>query len=96
MTASTADDHSANCNCFRCKIKSVQVAPSATSKRRGTQKPSLGNNSWEKGIVKDGRGMPHLNPGSLEPMPIKTYVENRSKIDEGKRRMKQEKPSSDG
>lgn len=82
--------HSSECDCFTCKIKTVQVSPKATpSRRKANQKPNLGNNFWEKGIVTDGRGMPHLNPGSLEPMPIKTYVENRSKIEEGKRKMQQ-------
>lgn len=88
VTDTTA--HSKECDCFKCKIKTIQVSPSATpSRRKANQKPNLGNNSWEKGIVTDGRGMPHLSPGTIEPMPIKTYVENRRKIDEGKRRMKQ-------
>lgn len=79
-----------DCTCFKCKIRSIQVAPSATPSRTRkpqTRKPEA--NSWEKGTVVDGRGMPHLNPGSLSPMPIKTYVENRQKIEEGKRKMHQ-------
>lgn len=92
MTDSTVPEvHSSECDCFRCKIRTVQVSPSATPSRRSkvNQKPNLGNNSWEKGIVRDGRGMPHLNPGTLEPMPIKTYVENRHEIQEAKKKMKQ-------
>ena len=88
MTDTTSHDE--DCDCFKCKIKTVQVSPSATpSRRKSNQKPNLGNNSWEKGIVRDGRGMPHLNPGTLEPTPIKTYVEHRHEIEEGKRKMRQ-------
>ena len=90
MTDSTEASHQSDCDCFACKIKTIQVSPSATpSRRKANQKPNLGNNSWEKGIVRDGRGMPHLNPGTLEPMPIKAYVENRHKIEEAKRKMAQ-------
>jgi hypothetical protein len=32
--------------------------------------------------------MPHLSPGTIEPMPIKTYVEKRHEIEKGKRKMK--------
>lgn len=86
MTDSVTSDHGEDCICFKCKIKSIQVSPRATpNRRKANQKPSLGNNSWEKGIVKDERGMPYLNPGTVEPMPIKTYVENRHKIEENKR-----------
>ena len=33
--------------------------------------------------------MTELLPGTLEPMPIKKYAENRRAIEEGKRMMKQ-------
>jgi hypothetical protein len=89
-------DHDSNCDCFKCKIKTIQVSPSATpSRRKSNQSAKKDGNSWEKGIVRDGRGMPHLNPGSLEPMPIKTYVENRHKIEEAKREMTQASPQED-
>jgi hypothetical protein len=75
-------------DCFHCKLKTIQVSPKATpNRRRKNQTEKKDGNSWEKGIVRDGRGMPHLNPGTLEPMPIKTYVENRHKIEEAKREM---------
>lgn len=86
MTATT-DPHNQECSCFKCKIKTIQVSPSATpSRTRKPQSEKKSGNSWEKGIVKDERGMPYLNPGTLEPMPIKTYVENRHKIEESKRK----------
>ena len=88
MTGTT--EHNKDCPCLRCKLLTVQVSPQATpSRRKANQKTKPDSNSWEKGIVRDGRGMPHLNPGSLEPMPIKTYVERRHTIEEGKRRMAQ-------
>lgn len=33
--------------------------------------------------------MPHLTPGTIQPMPVKTYVEQRQKIEQGKRKMAQ-------
>lgn len=79
--------HNSECLCFKCKIKTIQVSPSATpSRTRRPQSEKKDGNSWEKGVVKDERGMPYLNPGTLEPMPIKTYVENRHKIEENKRK----------
>lgn len=82
-TAETSD-HPADC--FHCKIKTIQVSPQATpSRTRASQPVKKTGNSWEKGIVRDERGMPYLNPGTVEPMPIKTFVENRRKIEENKR-----------
>lgn len=80
-------------DCFHCKIKSIQFGPSATpSRRRNNQPVKKTGNSWEKGIVTDDRGMPYLNPGTVEPMPIKTFVENRRKIEENKRQALQSRP----
>jgi len=74
-------------DCFHCKLKTIQVSPRATPNRRRNNQPvKKSGNSWEKGIVKDERGMPYLNPGTVEPMPIKTFVENRHKIEEAKRK----------
>jgi hypothetical protein len=79
--------HSSECNCFRCKIRTIQISPQATpSRRRANQPAKKDGNSWEKGTAKDERGMPYLSPGTLSPMPIKTYVENRHKIEESKRK----------
>lgn len=83
---------SRDCPCFACKIKTIQVSPSATPSR--TWRPQKGlkdSNSWEKGIVKDERGMPYLNPGTVEPMPIKSYVENRHKIEKAKKAIKSQR-----
>lgn len=83
----SAGSHGRDCDCFKCKIKTIQVSPQATpSRTRKPQTEKKSGNSWEKGTVKDSRGMPYLNPGTLEPMPIKTYVENRHKIEENKRK----------
>ena len=85
--------HSNDCDCFRCKIRSIQISPKATPNRRRANQPTKKDgNSWEKGTAKDERGMPYLSPGTLEPMPIKTFVENRHKIEENKRRALQSHP----
>lgn len=87
----TGTDENANHpeDCFHCKLKTIQVSPSATpNRRKHNQAVKKTGNSWEKGIVKDSRGMTQLLPGTLEPMPIKTYAEQRHKIEEGKRKMK--------
>lgn len=86
----TDTTHSDSCDCFTCKIKTIQVSPSATPNRRKHNQPvKKDGNSWEKGVVKDSRNMTELLPGTLEPMPIKQYVEKRRTIEEGKRKMKQ-------
>jgi hypothetical protein len=86
-TSESADQHPEDC--FHCKIKTIQVSPSATPSRTRTyQQVKKDGNSWEKGIVRDERNMPYLNPGTLEPMPIKTYVENRHKINDAQRKAK--------
>lgn len=90
-TGEISNDHPEDC--FHCKIKSIQFGSGTTpSKRRTNQAVKKTGNSWEKGIVKDERGMPYLNPGTVEPMPIKTFVENRHKIEENKRKALQSRP----
>ncbi len=93
---SASDSHLADCECFTCKIKTIQVSPSATPNRRKHNQPvKKSGNSWEKGTVRDNRNMTQLLPGTLEPMPIKTYVEKRHEIEEGKRKMAQAKPQEE-
>lgn len=56
--------HDGDCStgemCFKHKIRTIQISPSATPSRRNHIPPRVGNNSWEKGIAKDDRGMPLL------------------------------------
>lgn len=67
--------------CVFCKYASIQISPAATpSKPRRIGKPREAKNSWEKGIVRDDRGMPLLK-GVGEPIGVKEYAENRHKIE---------------
>ncbi len=57
-------DHDGECDCFPCRLDSVQFSPAATPTRRSPKAdpgPKLIGNSWENGIAKDERGMPYLD-----------------------------------
>lgn len=48
--------------CFGCKIRTINLSPAATPSRRNSKTPREStNNSWEKGIPTDSRGMPYLD-----------------------------------
>lgn len=73
--------------CFRCKIKTIQVSPSATPSR--TYRPQKGLkevNSWEKGIPLDSRNMPLIKK-DMTPVGQKEYSEKRSQIEAAKRQL---------
>jgi hypothetical protein len=73
--------------CFKCKIKTIQVSPSATPSR--TWRPQKGPkevNSWEKGIPRDERGMPIIKSDG-SPMGQKEYSEKRTQIEAAKRQL---------
>ena len=42
-------------------IRSINISPSATPNRRNNIPPRTPNNSFEKGVRKDERGLPYLN-----------------------------------
>ena len=78
-------------DCFPCKLRSIQISPYATPTRQSHRPspPPRGNqNSWEKGIVTDSRGMPQLDSKG-EPMSVKAFGEQRSQIEEHKRKLRQ-------
>ena len=58
-----------------------------TSKPKHTGDPErrrpaeVNNNSWEKGIKRDDRGVAILSPETGKPMRMKGYSENRAKVD---------------
>lgn len=64
--------------CLTCRLRSVQLSPAATpSKTRRLMKPGARrDNAWERGIVRDARGMPMLD--GLAPIGTKQYAQNRS------------------
>jgi hypothetical protein len=52
-------------------LRGSMVSPRATPNRRSAAPPREPNNSWEAGIWRDHRGMPRLDPVTLEPLPLK-------------------------
>lgn len=75
-------------DCFGCKVKSIQISPSATPTRRNKIPPKVNrdSNAWERGIVRDSRNMPLLDK-HLEPVGTKEYVHDRHKHEEGRRKL---------
>lgn len=78
-----------NCHDLACKLaewraRGLQVSPAATPNRRNQIPPRTPNNSWERGIAKDARGMPLLD-ADYRPLGIKKYGENRHQIEESRR-----------
>lgn len=74
-------------DCFGCRIKSVQVSPAATPSRRNNVEPSKGNNSWEKGILRDERGIPIRRGGKV--IGLKEAAGQRHKIEAELRALRQ-------
>lgn len=77
--------------CRTCKMRSVQLSPAATPTKTRKFSPvgkPKGNNSWERAIVTDKRGMPILKPdGNM--IRSAEYAEKRHSIEEGRRRIAQ-------
>ncbi len=51
-------------------LRSVQVSPSATPSRKNSVPPSRPNNSFERGVRKDDRGIPYLDSNG-KPLRLK-------------------------
>lgn len=67
--------------CRVCKFATIQLSPTCfPSKPRRFGKPRDPLNSWEKGIVKDARGVPLLK-GVDQPISVKEYAEKRHSIE---------------
>lgn len=67
--------------CLSCRLQgTIQIHRNATpTKTKSKTPPRTPNNSWEKGIARDDRGMPLMRDG--KPVSIKQYAENRHTID---------------
>ncbi len=66
--------------CLTCRfVGTIQLSPKATPSRRSPTPPRTPNNSWEKGLARDSRGMPLIRDG--KPVTIKQYGEDRHRID---------------
>lgn len=74
--------------CFGCKVHSVQVSPSAMPSRRNTIPPARPMNSWERGVVRDDRGLP-VRRANGDLIPVHEYASERRKIDADLRAVKQ-------
>lgn len=85
-------DCSTGTPCFKHKIRSIQWAPSATPSRRNTIAPRTPNNSWERGIAKDERGMPLLRADG-SPLGVKELANNRGHIEKRLRELKNTPPT---
>lgn len=78
------------CGICRLSNGSIQISPQATpSKREGRRflgpPPKKPNNSWERGIATDERGMPLFMDG--KPVSVKRYAERRHEIEDKRRRL---------
>ena len=78
--------------CFKHKIRTIQWSPAATPSRRNQIPPKTPNNSWEKGIATDDRGMPLLG-ASGEPIGLKERASRRGHIDQRLRELKNTPPT---
>lgn len=87
-----AHDGSHGDDCFGCKIRTIQWSPAATPSRRNTIPPRTPNNSWEKGIAKDERGMPLLNEKG-DPVGLHEMASNRGKYEARIRELKNTPPT---
>lgn len=75
-------------DCFGCRIKSIQFSSSCTPSRTPSQTPPASpHNNWEKGIVKDERGLPVRRGGKV--IGLKEYADNKRSIDQEIRAVKQ-------
>jgi hypothetical protein len=77
-------------DCFGCRIQTIQISPYATPSRlRPHIAPRKPENSWEKGVPTDSRGMPFLKTDG-SPMGQKEFSEKRRLIDAHRRRLHNE------
>lgn len=73
--------------CFGCKIRTINVDPYAMPSRlhHGPKyMKKAPENSWEKGIARDDRGMPILKSDGSR-MGVKEFGEKRSKLYQDKK-----------
>lgn len=76
--------HDTDCDCFRCHIESVGIAPSAMPTRHNSKAPARlneNNNSWERGIaVHKPSGMPYLD-AQLDTIGLHEWQSTRHKYE---------------
>lgn len=74
--------------CFGCKVLSVQVSPSAMPSRRNNIPPARPLNSWERGVVRDDRGLP-VRRANGDVIGVHEYAAKRRQIDADLKAVKQ-------
>lgn len=93
--ACEADTH----GCQPCKLRGwrlgggMQLAPSATPTKTKRMPPAgtiKGNNSWERPVVTDERGMPLIDGKDFHLIRQKEYSERRSEIESTRRKIANE------
>lgn len=81
--------HPPNCSvegCLSCKLRgTIQLSPKAIPSKRSDAPSRTPNNSWEKGLARDSRGMPLIKDG--KPVTVKQYGEQRHEIDRALHRL---------
>lgn len=75
-------------SCFGCKVHSIQVSPSAMPSRRNSIAPARPMNSWERGVVRDDRGLP-VRRENGDVIGLHEYSGNRHEIDQQLKAVKQ-------
>ena len=75
------DDCTMNRACFGEKARSFQLSPAATLSRYNAVPPATPQNSYEKGVFRDDRGLP-VRDGYGNTIPIKKYHERRHEFDQ--------------
>lgn len=79
-------------DCRECKLRTLQIGPQVGIDTRGRKFAPIGpkgDNSWERGIVKDGRGVPLVGSDG-HYVTVKEHAENRHKIEAARRRTRHE------
>ena len=67
--------------CRTCKLQTIRISPKvAPSSNSAPPTWHQNRNSWEKGTVKDARGVPLLGE-DLQPIGVKRYGEQRHKFE---------------
>lgn len=65
--------------CWGCETRAKGIQYTTPEHRRNNLPPATPSNSWEKGVLRDERGLPILRGGKV--IPIKQAAEQRHKIE---------------
>lgn len=75
--------------CRFCKfVEGIQLSPKATPSKRSLAPPRRPDPAWERGIVKDHRGVPLLKADGSE-IGVKEYSQRRREIEAARKQLAQ-------